>query len=100
MRMSGKVKCWLPPLLLLLSCCGNSLATPFEIVTANTKVSIFYDTECKLNSIAANLLAADIELLSGYRPTVSGNINQAKGNVIIIGSLNSTLVRGFGNKVS
>ncbi len=80
---------------------GNqALAIPFDIVTRHNKVSIVYDPECKLDSIAANLLASDIELLSGYRPTVSTDIARAKGNVIIIGSIHSAIVRGFGSKVA
>lgn len=71
----------------------------FEMVTVQNKVTIYYQKgESKLDSIAAHLLASDIELVSGYHPKVSTDISNAKGNIIIIGKADSELVKSFGNK--
>ena len=76
-------------------------AQQFELVTAQNKVTIYYQkSESKLDSIAAHLLASDIELVSGYRPKVLTDIFNAKGNIIIIGRADSKLVKDFGNKAS
>jgi len=84
----------------LLACCKQLFAEDFEIVNRSKKVSICYDTECKLDSIAASLLAADIERISGYRPIISKDIKRATGNIIVIGSVNSKLIKGFGPKLA
>jgi hypothetical protein len=76
-------------------------AQQFELVTAQNKVTIYYQkSESKLDSIAAHLLASDIELVSGYHPRVLTDISNAKGNIIIIGRADSELVKDFGNKAS
>ncbi|MEO6287059.1 MAG: glycosyl hydrolase 115 family protein [Dyadobacter sp.] len=76
-------------------------AMQFELVTAQNKVTIYYQKgESKLDSIAAHLLASDIELVSGYHPKVSTDISNAKGNIIIIGRADSELVKNFGNIAS
>ncbi|WP_207531640.1 glycosyl hydrolase 115 family protein [Desertivirga arenae] len=68
----------------------------FKLVTPETKVSIVYAVEDrKLDSIAANLLAKDIERVTGYLPGVSTNLSTAQGNVIIIGTIQSSLIRSF-----
>lgn len=77
---------------------GQSFASRFDIVTAESKVSIFYDKECALDSIAANLLASDIENVSGYRPFTSEDITHARGNIIIIGSIGSKIMFEFYSK--
>lgn len=74
----------------ILLCASTAFAEQFPLVTPQSKVAIVYDAvECKLDSIAANLLADDIQRVSGYRPAVSTNLLAVKGNVIIIGSINS-----------
>ena len=74
-------------------------AAQFDLVTAQNKVSIYYQKgQSKLDSIAAHLLASDIKLVTGYLPKVSNDISNAKGNVIIIGRADSKLVTHFGNK--
>jgi hypothetical protein len=75
-------------------------AQKFELVTSKNKVSIFYDAECKLDSIAANLLADDIERISGYRPRASTDIVNGTGNVIIIGSIHSKIINQFRSKIN
>lgn len=79
---------------------GQAFAQRFDMVSPQSKVSIFYDTECKLDSIAANLLAADVERISGYRPFTSADLTRASGNVIVIGSIHSKLVSRFRDKTN
>ncbi len=68
----------------------------FPIVTSTTKASIVYDRNGhQLDSIAANLLADDIERVTSYRPKVFTDLSKANGNVIIIGSIQSSLVQRF-----
>lgn len=75
---------------------NKTFAAQFDLVTPQNKVTIYYDNnECRLDSIAANLLASDIERVSGYRPLVSADISKAHGNIIIIGSINSKLIAGL-----
>jgi hypothetical protein len=74
---------------------NQAIAQDFDVVTAKSKVSIFYDTECKLDSVAANLLADDIERISGYRPLTSTDILNGRGNVIVIGSIHSKIINQF-----
>src|SRR6478752_7115406 len=66
----------------------------FPVVTKTTHVSIVYNNKgVKLDSIAANLLADDIERVTSFRPVVLTNLAKAKGNVIVIGSIQSTLIK-------
>lgn len=68
----------------------------FPIVTANAKVSIVYDSKsARLDSIAANLLAEDIERVTSFKPQVINDIALAKGAVIVIGNIQSALVQKF-----
>src|ERR1044072_7998190 len=83
----------------LLGCSMQASAIRFDIVTTDKKVAIFYDRECALDSIVANLLAADIERISGYRPFTSADITRASGNIIIIGSVRSGIIKPFGSKI-
>lgn len=75
--------------------CGQGMAQNFDIVTSKTKVAIYYDTECKLDSIVANELAADIDRISGYRPLTSTDVSNATGNIIVIGSIHSKIIDRF-----
>ena len=80
---------------------GAAHATQFDLVTPQSKVSIYYQKgQTKLDSIAAHLLASDIELVSGYLPTVYNDISNAKGNIIVIGRADSELITGFGSKAA
>ncbi len=68
----------------------------FRLVTSSAKVSIVYDNKStKLDSIAANLLAEDIERVTSFKPEVIKDIAKAKGNVIVIGNIQSALVQKF-----
>ncbi len=74
-------------------------AQKFDIVTASGKVSIVYTTDGKkLDSITANLLANDIEAITGIRPVVTTNIEKITGNVIIIGAVNSRLIQSLNQR--
>jgi hypothetical protein len=75
-------------------------AQVFSIVTSTDKASIYYDRECKLDSIAAGLLASDIELLTGQRLSTSSDLTAAKGNIIVIGSSHSSILDKFRGKLS
>src|SRR5690349_21324668 len=77
-----------------------AIAKPFDLVTNEKKVSIFFDRECALDSIAAGLLASDIERISGYHPVTSADITLARGNVILIGSLQSEMMHKFESKIN
>ena len=69
-------------------------AIPFTVVGGKNKVSIVYAADDKkLDSIAAHLLAADIERVTNYLPVVTTDITTVKGNVILIGTNNSTLIK-------
>jgi hypothetical protein len=80
--------------------CHQAFGQKFDIVTPGTKAGIVYDTECTLDSIAANLLADDIERISGYRPMVSADISRANGNVIVVGSITSKTLDQFRSKIN
>src|ERR1035437_465228 len=76
--------------------CSFSKAADITLVSKTTKVSIVYTQhESKLDSISANLLAQDIQRVTGYLPNVFDDITKAKGSVIIIGSIESKLVRNI-----
>lgn len=63
------------------------------------KVSIVYDnTTSKLDSIAAHLLAGDIERVTSFKPISITDPEKAKGNVIVIGDIKSGLIQKFINK--
>lgn len=73
----------------------------FVLVDATTRVSILYDPAGPaIDSICANLLADDIRLVTSYRPEIVTDINAAKGNVILIGNLQSKYVQQIGGKTS
>lgn len=73
----------------------------FQIVTGKVKVSIVYDNgSAKLDSISANLLAEDIEKVTSYRPEVITDVSKAKGNIIVIGNIQSVLVQKLIGKQS
>jgi hypothetical protein len=80
---------------------GKVLAqsSPFPIVTKTGRVSIIYDDKGpKLDSIAANLLAEDIERITSVRPAVKKDISKASGNIIVIGDVQSALIQKIAGK--
>ncbi len=87
--------------LLMISQLVSAQKNLFPIVTKASKVSIIYDNKSsKLDSIAANLLAEDIERVSSFKPQVLTDISKTKGNVIVIGNIESELVQKFINSQS
>jgi hypothetical protein len=73
----------------------------FSLVTKNVKVSIVYDNKStKLDSIIAHLLAEDIKRVTSFKPTIMTDLTKAKGNIIVVGNIQSTLVQKFINKQS
>jgi len=83
-------------LLILLTGLQKAGATVFDLVTKQDKVTIIYSSKApKLDAISAHLLAEDIERITGYLPVVSTDIEKAKGNVIVIGGINSDLIKSF-----
>ena len=69
-------------------------AGDFIIVNGITKASIIYAPgKGAIDSITANLLADDIHRVSGYMPDVSTDFEHARGNVILIGNIESAIVR-------
>jgi hypothetical protein len=86
-------------LMLLISGASYAKAVAFPIVSPQAKVSIVYAADDKkLDSIAANLLAQDIKRVSGYLPAVYTDLTKAKGNVIIIGTLQSKLIASLNDQ--
>lgn len=68
----------------------------FPIVTKDSKAVILYDIAgAKLDYISAHLLAQDIQLITGYKPQVITDVSAAKGNVIVIGNYQSSLIKNF-----
>jgi hypothetical protein len=66
----------------------------FPIVTPVGNVSIVYDAAAsKLDSIAANLLAKDIERVTSFKPLVTNDLSKVKGNVIVLGNIQSSLIK-------
>src|SRR5688572_33075928 len=66
----------------------------FPIIAKDSKVSIVYDNKApRLDSISANLLAEDIERVTSCKPKVITDIAKAKGNVIVIGSIQLPLIK-------
>ena len=101
-----KDKFWFLLLILFLglNCCKNvHLNKPnkeeFEVFTSTHQSVILYNkSKTGLDSIVAYLLADDIFKITGYRPEVISNINGAKGNVIVIGEVESDFIGQFFEK--
>lgn len=65
----------------------------FIIADQEGAVSVVYDAESSaLDSIAAHLLARDIEMVSGWRPEIYTNLHEVNGNAIIIGEITSGVI--------
>ncbi|HWI91427.1 MAG TPA: glycosyl hydrolase 115 family protein [Flavisolibacter sp.] len=82
-------------LALLVSNCVSAQKN-FSIVNKTSKVTIVYDNNStKLDSIVANLLAEDIERVTSVRPQTSSDIKKVSGDIIVIGSVQSSLIQKF-----
>lgn len=78
---------------------ANAQQRSFPIFTKNSKVTIVYDSNApKIDSIAANLLALDIERITSYKPKLVTDVSKATGNIIVIGAAQSLLVQQFAGK--
>jgi len=94
---------YLVPILVLMLFSQTIFATQkshklfsFEIYTTKHQAVILYDKDgTALDSIAGYLLADDIYKVTHYKPKVVTDINEAEGNVIVIGTLSSKLIRKF-----
>lgn len=79
---------------IFISPCAVAQKNIFPVITKAGKVSIVYDNKAtKLDSISAHLLAEDIERVTSFKPKVMTDIAKAKGNVIVIGSIQSALMQ-------
>ena len=85
-------------MLLISCCCLNAKVNDFvkqdyeqgdfKLVFENGSAGIFYDkSDYKVVEIAANLLAGDIERVTGLKPSVYTDLEQASGNVVIAGTI-------------
>ncbi|WP_204662492.1 hypothetical protein [Dyadobacter sandarakinus] len=84
---------------LLIFMTQASFATRLDLVTAQTKIFIYYQKGGPaLDSIAAHLLAAGIKRVSGYLPKVGTDLAGAKGSVIVLGRVDSSIVNHFVKK--
>jgi hypothetical protein len=89
-------KGWLAAVILSAMSSKNLSAAIFDLVTPQEKVTIVYAPgDPTLDSIAASLLAGDIERVTGYRPRVTDNIDEVLGNVILIGTVRSALMNSL-----
>lgn len=71
-------------------------AQNFSLVKKGHVCMIIYSKEGpKLDSISANLLAEDIERVTSYKPKVITDLAKAKGNIIVIGNIQSGFIRKF-----
>ncbi len=84
-------------LFFLISVLGlQSVYAQFTIANEDQVVSIVYDIEnSALDSIAAHLLAEDIEAVTKKRPEVFTSLDSLEGNVIVIGDVSSKLISGY-----
>ncbi|MEX2585003.1 MAG: glycosyl hydrolase 115 family protein [Balneolaceae bacterium] len=85
-----------PLLLITLFLMGfHQASAQFTITDQGGIVSIVYDSErAALDSIAAHLLAQDIEAVTGRRPQVYTSLGNVEGNAIILGDITSGLISG------
>lgn len=93
-RMFLKYYRYLLIIAILISNCATAQQWVFPVVSKTTRVSIVYDYKGPvLDSIAANMLADDIKLVTSFRPTVMTDISKAKENVIVIGAIESPFIQ-------
>lgn len=86
-------------LFILIAKIASGQSSDFVIYENGQQVTLVYDTlDHKTIHIAVNLLAQDIEAVTGTRPKVSPLLEKAIGNVIIIGSVGSRLINDLANQ--
>jgi hypothetical protein len=82
--------------LFLLFLPGLSRAQEFLLTDSEKGLQILYSTAGpRLDSIAAHLLANDLKMVTGKMPPVITDVANAKGNVIVIGNIASSLIQQF-----
>lgn len=82
--------------LLSFFCSQHVDAQTFDLFTQTERATIVYDSKGPaLDSISAYLLKDDIAKVCGRAPEVLKDLTKAKGNVIIIGNVNSHLISGL-----
>lgn len=96
--MNQFFRCYLCLLLIVPSV---SLAQNFPFTDKDKPLQIIYSKSApKLDSITAHLLANDIKLATNTEVQVVTNAARLKGNVIMIGNIESPLVQSFYDKNS
>ena len=86
--------CYLFTIALLFNYSVTAQKNVFPIVTKASRITIVYNNNApKLDSISANLLAADIERVTSFKPTVTTDFAKVKGNIIVIGAYNSAIIQ-------
>jgi hypothetical protein len=85
--------------LVMITIAAGAQKTPdlkIDLVNATATVTIVYSIEStKLDSIAAALLAKDIELVTNKLPKITTDLKGVSGNVIIIGQYDSKLIKSL-----
>jgi hypothetical protein len=75
---------------------SRAYSADFTLINGQTKASIVYDPKGPaLDSISAYLLQKDIQRVTNILPEVLTDAAKAKGNVIFIGNISSTLIRNI-----
>jgi hypothetical protein len=74
----------------------STVALKFDLVGQHSMATIIYSADAnKLDSIAAHLLAKDIELVTWKKPNITTNLANASGDVILIGQYNSSVIKSL-----
>lgn len=80
--------------LALVLATGAAFGAPLRIPAASGPTTIVATADDpELVRIAAGLLADDIQRVTGYRPEVVDNVANARGQVIVLGTATSSIVR-------
>ncbi|HET7896281.1 MAG TPA: glycosyl hydrolase 115 family protein, partial [Flavisolibacter sp.] len=88
-------------LFLVLAAPAVPKAQDFSLAHGKDALMILYSREGpELDSIAAHLLAGDIQRVTGNQPKIVTDITEARGHVIVIGSIESGLIKNFIDKKS
>ncbi|MDI3319274.1 glycosyl hydrolase 115 family protein [Pinibacter soli] len=88
-------------LVFILLCNAKADAQDFSFSANGKPVMVLYTKDGpQMDSLLASLLADDIERVTSRRPVIVTDINQSKGNVIVIGNHQSNLIQSFIDKKS
>lgn len=79
--------------------CRNEASSNFIVYNENRQVTILVEEEeNETIQIAANLLAEDIERITGYKPQINATISSGLNDLIIIGSTESNIIKDLERK--